>query len=164
MGFRFHLQILTILVFDSKYSRAAGRNTNQGLSCVQQLHSTSGKHQTPHFSRSTDERELILCLTAFAFAFTLFAPRTTDSRNQGESVRPSRRKPFSANKGGRGEGEEGGGIGMGAAYRAPPNKHPREFLRAFLHIRVFCVCSGKYFSSQNCHLIGPFPFHFKLLQ
>ena len=43
-------------------------------------------------------------------------------------------------------------MGMGAAYRAPPNKHPREFLRAFLHILVFGACPGKNDSSQNYHL------------
>ena len=65
-------------------SRAAGRNINQGLSCVQQLQLPSrlqasgmGGIKRPTFldrQTSEEKRELILCLTAFAFAFTLDRP------------------------------------------------------------------------------------------
>ena len=90
----------------------------------------------PLFSIDRRAREARIDFVSHGVRFRIHS-RPTD-RNQGESVRPSRRKPFSANKGGGGgKGGEGEGIGMGAAYRAPPNKHPREFLRAFLHILVF---------------------------
>ena len=117
-----------------------------------------GRHQTPHFSRSTDERGgARIDFVSHGVRFRIHSrpsDRPTAEIRENPSVHPGGNRFRQIKEGGRGEGEEGGGIGMGAAYRAgaPPNKHPREFLRAFPHILVFGACPGKNYSSQNYHL------------
>ena len=131
-----------------------GGNTNRRALTVSQLHSPFSptpflalqcRHQTIHFSLSTDSRELILCLTAFAFANAL-ADRPTDRTPKSGSsrIRPGGNR-FRQIK--EEEEEEEGSIGNSAwvpriGPLPPPNKHPREFLRVFLRIPVFCVSPG----------------------
>ena len=130
MGFRFHSQILTIHVFDSKHNmhrKPCRRKEHKPGPIMRTATSTSfsppsfrhGRHQTPHFSRSTDERgEARIDFVSHGVRFRIHS-RPTD-RNQGESVRPSRRKPFSANKGGRRRRRRGEEEALGWVPRIGP--------------------------------------------